>query len=165
MPFWSRLCLLLTTILPASATPATPATLITPSYNATTAPIANLGYASYQGYYDSQFGLNIFKGCAATAKTSPPDLVKRSIDNGITVFDTPLRQLASCVGKHLNIQPKVTTSSKPWTNLRYVHSPALRKPLRYTASTLDQVMKTACSLTSMRLRVPGISRSLFGFVC
>ena len=64
-------CLLLTTFF---ATSATPATLITSGYNssnqsvAATAPTVHLGYACYQGYYDSEFGLNVFKGCATTAK-------------------------------------------------------------------------------------------------
>ena len=67
IPLWTTLSLLITTILPASATPATPINLITPLYNATTPPIVNLDYASYQGYYDSKFGLNVFKGYTATA--------------------------------------------------------------------------------------------------
>ena len=68
-----RLALLLTTILSTSATPATPATIITPLYkDSATALIVNLGYARYQGYYDSEFGLNVFKGCARHCQTFYP---------------------------------------------------------------------------------------------
>ena len=70
-----RFCLLFTVIIPTFATPATPVTLVLPLHNASSPPIVNLGYATYQGYYDSKFGLNIFKGCAAIARRLPFDPV------------------------------------------------------------------------------------------
>ena len=73
--------MLLTSIVATSATPntlTTPATrYIVPLYDSdrrsasVAAPIVDLGYDRYQGYYDSEFGLNVFKGCAATAKSLP----------------------------------------------------------------------------------------------
>ena len=72
-PLWIRLCLLFTAIVPTFATPATPISLVLPLSNASNPPIVNLGYATYQGYYDSKYGLNIFKGCAAIAKILPFD--------------------------------------------------------------------------------------------
>ena len=80
IPLRIRLCLLLTSIFSTCATPTTPATLLIPLYNATTALIVNLGYASYQGYYDSDFGLNVFKGCVATARCLVLDIREKSID-------------------------------------------------------------------------------------
>ena len=68
-PLGIRLCLFFTVIVPTLATPATPLTLVLPLHNASSPPIVNLGYATYQGYYDSKFGLNVFKGCAATARS------------------------------------------------------------------------------------------------
>lgn len=60
---WYRLSLLLINIFGTRATPTTPATHISNSQSASvTAPIVDLGYARYQGYYDSEFGLNVFKG-------------------------------------------------------------------------------------------------------
>ena len=73
------LCLLFTAILPTFATPATgatPVTLVLPFHNASSPPTVNLGYATYQGYYNSEFGLNIFKGCAANARNSSFDSVR-----------------------------------------------------------------------------------------
>lgn len=68
-----KLALLLTTILCTYATPATPATLLTPLYkDSATTLVVNLGYARYQGYYDSDFGLNVFKGCARDCQTFYP---------------------------------------------------------------------------------------------
>lgn len=32
------------------------------SYTATGDPVAQLGYAAYQGYHDDSYGLNIWKG-------------------------------------------------------------------------------------------------------
>ena len=63
-PLGIRLCLLFTAIVPTFATPATPVTLVLPLHNASSPPVVNLDYATYQGYYESKFGLNIFKGCA-----------------------------------------------------------------------------------------------------
>lgn len=69
---WCRVCVLLTSIVATSATPntlTTPATrYIVPLYDSdrrsasVAAPIVDLGYDRYQGYYDSEFGLNVFKG-------------------------------------------------------------------------------------------------------
>lgn len=69
---WCRVCVLLTSIVATSATPDTPTTpatrYIVPLYNSdrrsasVAAPIVDLGYDRYQGYYDSEFGLNVFKG-------------------------------------------------------------------------------------------------------
>lgn len=47
MRIWNVVWVLLTSILASDAAPA---------------PIVDLEYASYQGYYDSEFGLNVFKG-------------------------------------------------------------------------------------------------------
>ena len=54
------------------ATYATPATrLFRPVHNrirqsaSAPAPTVDLSYGRYQGYYESHFGLNVFKGCAA----------------------------------------------------------------------------------------------------
>ena len=63
-----RACTLLSTFAITAAVPATDTTLITPLYSPANAPIVNLGYALYHGYHDPEFGLNIFKGCAATTK-------------------------------------------------------------------------------------------------
>ena len=55
---WNAAYVLLSSIV---ATPAT----------ADAAPTVDLGYGRYQGYHDSKFGLNVFKGCAATARSFP----------------------------------------------------------------------------------------------
>ena len=102
--------MLLTSIFTTSATLATQ--YIAPIYNGT-APIVDLGYASYQGYYDSEFGLNVFKGCAATANDLACKTPRKSIDTDLTASDTPLLQLASCVGKHLKVRLKTAPLSKP----------------------------------------------------
>lgn len=83
-PVWLRICLLLTSLVATSATPTAPANPANPAtrYNgpllindwqfaSAAAPHVDLNYGRYQGYYDSQFGLNVFKGYAATAKTLP----------------------------------------------------------------------------------------------
>ena len=75
-PLGFTLCLLFTAIIPTFATPATPLALVLPLHNASSPPIVNLGYATYQGYYESKFGLNIYKGCAAIPRNSPFDLVR-----------------------------------------------------------------------------------------
>lgn len=111
---WTRIGLLLTTILHASATPASSVDLIGPVYNAASAPIVNLGYANYQGYYDSSYGLNVFKGCATTAMhLITLGALGNSTDTDLAAFDTQLLQLASCVGKHLKPPPEATPSSRP----------------------------------------------------
>lgn len=114
LSLWTRLCLLLTTILHASATPAVSVNLIGPDYNAASAPIVNLGYANYQGYYDSSFGLNVFKRCATTAiYLVTLRTLEKSIDTDLAAFDTQLLQPARCVGKHLKPPPEATPSSRP----------------------------------------------------
>lgn len=100
-------CVLLTSIFATSATQH-----IAPLSNST-APIVNLGYASYQGYYDSEFGLNVFKRCAATANVLTCETLRKTLKTDLAAFDTPLLQLASCVGKRLRPQRRMTTSLKP----------------------------------------------------
>ena len=70
----TKLTLLLTTVLPTTATPPT---LITPSSNSTAVPLVDLGYARYQGTYNSEYGLNIFKGYVATAANSLAHIVNK----------------------------------------------------------------------------------------
>lgn len=68
-PLWLRICLLLTSLVATSATPTNPATrYIGPllindrQFASAAAPTVDLNYGRYQGYYDSQLGLNVFKG-------------------------------------------------------------------------------------------------------
>lgn len=151
--------MVLTSIFATSATRR-----IAPLFNST-APIVNLGYASYQGYHDSAFRLNVFKRCAATANDLAYQTPRKPLDTELAAFDTPLLQLASYVGKRLRPQQITTPSFKPCLNHRSVHNPAPRKPLQYMASTLDQVMKTACSLMFTHPQMPGGCQSWYGFVC
>ncbi|CAD6567870.1 MAG: hypothetical protein ASARMPRED_001172 [Alectoria sarmentosa] len=69
VPIWKRVLLLLTSTSATLTTPDTPATSYIALLNSThgqsasaAAPIVNLGYGRYQGYYDSESGLNVFKG-------------------------------------------------------------------------------------------------------
>lgn len=53
MGFAAGICLLL-------ALATAPATLATPAHTAS--PVVDLGYAKYQGLYNSTYGINVFKG-------------------------------------------------------------------------------------------------------
>ena len=163
---WYRLCLLLISIILSTyAKPTAPGTPIIDNREA--APILNLGYARYQGYYDSEFDLNLFKGCAATANTSSLTLPETAIDTNFPASVTLLLPLASCAGKHLRSwhRRKTAPSSKLQPQHHYVHNPALRNSLQYTASIRDQVMKTACFSMSTHPRMRRNCQSFSGFVC
>ena len=78
----NRILLLLTsTFATLPTTPNTPAISSIAPHDIThgqsasaAAPIVRLGYGSYQGYYDSESRLNVFKGCATTATSLPETL-------------------------------------------------------------------------------------------
>ena len=92
---WYRFGLLLSSILATCVTLTTPATrYLGPRYSRdrlsrSAAPIVDLGYALYQGYYDSEFHLNVFKGCAVTANTLRQE---KSINTHLPASDTLLLQ-------------------------------------------------------------------------
>ena len=155
---WVRLCLLFTPFTPIYASPDDiSATLVTPLFNTTLPLVVDLGYATYQGYYDSVFGLNVFKGYAMTVKNTCSEYCS-IIDTGFAASGTPLLQSADCVGKHLRLRGKTTPLSKRRPSLRSVHNPALRRHQRSMGSTLDQVTKTAYSSMSTHQRIQGISQ-------
>ena len=158
---WIALCLLFT---PISASPdVTSATLVAPLYNTATSLIVDLGYGSYQGYYDSKFGLNVFKGYAMTVNSKCSERCS-IIDPHFPASDTPLLRSADCVGKHPRPRGRTTRLSKPRPSLRSAHSLALPRPRPSMVSTLDQVMKTAYSSMSTHPRMRDISQSWSGSV-
>lgn len=123
---WLRVCVLLTSILATSTTtPATPPNPATRyigrlfdtdlQFASAAAPIVDLAYGRYQGYYDSKFRLNVFKGYAATAETGFRNVMRKSIDTDFVASGMLLLRLASCVGKHLRPRHrlKIDPSSKP----------------------------------------------------
>ena len=158
------LSLFLTFLNSISATPDdTSATLFTTLYNTATPLLVNLGYARYQGYYDSAFGLNVFKGYAMTFNSICFEQCS-IIDSNFPASDMPLLQSADSVGNHPRHRGKITPLSMLRPSLRSVHSPALRRPQPSMASTLDLVMRTAYSSMSTHPHMRDISQSLSGFV-
>lgn len=58
---FKALYVLISCLVPASATPSD-RLLLGWEGDASAPPIIDLGYARYQGYYDSTFGLHVWKG-------------------------------------------------------------------------------------------------------
>ena len=131
--------------------------------NASASPVVDLGYARYQGYRDSDFGFDVYKGSAPWSNLGVAANRLMLLVGSVTL----LRRLVNFVGKHLNVLHLqiIGVSSRPPRNRHCVRNQALRKRQQYMVSSPDQGMRTACFSMFMRHRTQEIFRSLYGYVC
>lgn len=107
------------------------------------APSVDLGYATYQGYHDDTYGLNVWKRYFQTLRF--PSWLTQADKKRPPAFAMPLLQSAACDGKPLNRQLATGASSWPSTSRLCAHKRVGMASLRSMGSTLPLATRTASS--------------------